>query len=94
MKDKVKEELLKLDLSTLSFQILCHLTFSEKIIKPKDIAEELGLNSASVRARLSELRNKGLVVLDSTGYKSTIKPYDVLMKLREDLGKNRRGARS
>jgi len=94
MKDKVKEELLKLDLSTLSFQILCHLTFSEKIFKPKDIAEELGLNSASVRARLSELRNKGLVVLDSNGYTSTVKPYDVLMKMREDLENNRRGVGS
>ena len=94
MKDKVKEELLMLDLSTLSFQILCHLTFSERIFKPKDIAEELGLNPASVRARLSELRNKGLVVLDSNGYTSTVKPYDVLMKIREDLGNERRGARS
>ena len=94
MKGKVVEELLKLDVSSLSFQILCHLTFRERSFKPKEIAEELEVNPSSVRARLSELRSKGLVALSSKGYTSTVRPYDILMKIREDVRKEVRGAGS
>ena len=94
MKDKVLEELLKLDASSLSFQILCHLAFKERSFKPKEVAEELECNPASVRARLSELRSKGLVALGSKGYTSTVRPYDILMKIHGDVRKEMRDAGS
>lgn len=87
MKEKVLEELSKLSMLSSSFKILCHLTFRGRPFKPKEIADELGVKPASVRARLSELCKRNLVMLGSEGYTSVVKPYDVLMKLYNDLRK-------
>jgi hypothetical protein len=34
-----------------------------------------------VRARLAEMKEKGLVTQSSSGYISAVNPYDILMKL-------------
>lgn len=85
MKDKVLEELSKLGVSSSSFKIVCHLTFRGRPLKPKEIAEELKVKPASVRARLSELCERNLVTSGSKGYTSMVKPYDILMKIYSDL---------
>jgi Mn-dependent DtxR family transcriptional regulator len=50
-------------------------------MKPSEIATRLGENSSTVRARLSELRKKGLVENTPSGYISCVSTYDILMKL-------------
>lgn len=89
MKDKILEELSKLGITSSSFKILCHLTFREKSFKPKEIAKELDVKPATVRARLSELCRRGLAASGSKGYTSRVKPYDILMKIYNDLRKIR-----
>jgi DNA-binding IclR family transcriptional regulator len=45
------------------------------------IAEGTGLKPSTVRARLAEMKEKGLVTQSSAGYISAVNPYDILMKL-------------
>jgi Mn-dependent DtxR family transcriptional regulator len=72
---------------TSAYKILCHLAFRGSVLKPQEIAEELGENGSTVRARLAELKKQGLVEAKPEGYYSVVTPYDIVMKLYRDLGK-------
>ena len=81
----VEERLDDLKLDTSAFQILCYLSFKDAPMKPGEIAREIGQNPSTVRARLTELKEKGLVVSKPQGYVSALVPYDILMKLYRDI---------
>ena len=81
----VEERLDGLKLDTSAFQILCYLSFKDAPMKPGEIAREIGQNPSTVRARLTELKEKGLVVSKPQGYVSALVPYDILMKLYRDI---------
>jgi len=89
MKDKVQSELVKLGITSSSFRILCHITFRGRPFKPKELAGELEMKPATVRARISELYSRDLLTLDSRGYSSNVKSYDILMRFYNDSGKGR-----
>ena len=76
-----------LDPKTSAYRVLCHLTFRGGVMKPAEIAKVLGENGSTVRARLSELRKLGLVDQKPDGYASKVQPYDIVMKIYADLGK-------
>lgn len=76
-----------LEPETSAYKILCHLAFRGSVLKPQEIAEELGENGSTVRARLAELKKQGLVEAKPEGYYSAVSPYDIIMKLYRDLGK-------
>ena len=77
----IDEELDGLKLDTVAFQVLSYLTFRGAPLKPSLIAEGTNLKPSTVRARLSEMKDKGLVTQSSAGYHSSVNPYDILMKL-------------
>jgi predicted transcriptional regulator len=81
----IEERLDDLRLNTSAFQILCYLSFKDAPMKPGEIASEIEQNPSTVRARLTELKNKGLVVSKPQGYVSALVPYDILMKLYRDI---------
>ena len=87
----VEERLDDLKLDTSAFRILCYLSFKDVPMKPGEIAREIEQNPSTVRARLTELKNKGLVVSKPQGYVSTLVPYDILMKLYRDIKKETGG---
>jgi len=74
-------ELDGLKLDTAAFQVLSYLTFRGAPLKPSQIAEGTNLKPSTVRARLAEMKEKGLVTQSSSGYISAVNPYDILMKL-------------
>ena len=76
-----REELDELKLDTAAFQVLSYLTFHGAPLKPAQIAEGTKLKPSTVRARLAEMKNKGLVTQSSAGYRSAVNPYGILMKL-------------
>ncbi|MBQ04583.1 hypothetical protein CL673_07780 [Candidatus Bathyarchaeota archaeon] len=76
-----REELDGLKLDTAAFQVLSYLTFQGTPLKPSQIAKGAKLKPSTVRARLSEMKDKGLVTQGSAGYLSAVNPYDILMKL-------------
>ena len=75
--------LAELDPKTSAFKILVYLTFKDRPMKPLEITKGLGMNGSTVRARLAELRKKGIVKSVSDGYVSLITSYDILMKLTQ-----------
>ncbi len=76
----------KLGLKSVSFRILCYLTFRQTPAKPKEVLEAVGAVSPStVRARLSELKRMGLVESVPEGYVSKTTPHDILMKLYREI---------
>ena len=75
------KKLCDIKIETSAFKILCFLAFKESHFKPSMIAESIGENPSTVRARLAELKNSGLVMAGPDGYKSVLNPYDILMKL-------------
>jgi DNA-binding IclR family transcriptional regulator len=77
----IDEELDGLKLDTVAFQVLSYLTFRGASLKPSQIAEGANLKPSTVRARLAEMKDKGLVTQSSAGYYSSVNPYDILMKL-------------
>ena len=77
----------ELEPETSAYKILCHLAFRGSVLKPQEIAAELGENGSTVRARLAELKKQGLVEAKPEGYYSVVSPYDIIMKLYRDLGK-------
>ena len=81
----IKEKLDSLNLNTSAFKILCYLSFKNLPLKPLQIAEDLDEKPSTVRARLAELKNAGLVESKIEGYISLIKPYDILMKFYRDI---------
>ncbi len=81
------EKLEALNLETSAFKVLCFLTFKDTAIKPSELAEKVNENPSTVRARLAELKNAGLVEVTPHGYLSTVNPYDILMKLVRDIHK-------
>jgi predicted DNA-binding transcriptional regulator len=93
MSDKAQIELSRLGITSSSFKILCHLTFRARPIKPKELAAELEMNPATVRARISELYSRDLLTLDSRGYSSNIRSYDILMKFYKSPRKGVDGSR-
>ena len=87
----VEERLDDLKLDTSAFRILCYLSFKNAPMKPGEIAREIEQNPSTVRARLTELKSKGLVVSKPQGYVSALVPYDILMKLYRDIKKETGG---
>jgi predicted transcriptional regulator len=81
------EKLDQLEPDTSAYKILCHLAFRGNVLKPQEIAKELGENGSTVRARLAELKKQGLVEVKTEGYYAVISPYDFIIKLYRDLGK-------
>lgn len=81
------EKLEALNLETSAFKVLCFLSFIDTAIKPSEIAKKVNENPSTVRARLAELKNAGLVEVTPHGYLSTVNPYDILMKLYRDIHK-------
>ena len=81
------EKLDQLEPDTSAYKILCHLAFRGSVLKPQEIAKELGENGSTVRARLAELKKQGLVEAKSEGYQSVITPYDLIIKMYRDFGK-------
>ena len=79
------EKLDQLEPETSAYKIICHLAFRGSILKPQEIAEALGENGSTVRARLAELKKQGLVEVYPEGYKAVVTPYDLIMKLYRDM---------
>jgi predicted DNA-binding transcriptional regulator len=75
--------LTQLDPKTSAFKVLVYLTFKDRPMKPLEITKGLGVNGSTVRARLAELKKKGLVESVSDGYVSKVTSYDILMKLTQ-----------
>jgi len=75
--------LTQLDPKTSAFKVLVYLTFKDRPMKPLEITKGLGVNGSTVRARLAELKKKGLVESVSEGYVSNVTSYDILMKLTQ-----------
>mgnify|MGYP000241630938 CR=1 FL=1 len=83
---EVEEALDKLGLTSISFKILCYLTFRQAPAKPKDLLEAVGpVSPSTVRARLSELRKMNLVEAGPEGYVSKVTAHDILMKLYREI---------
>lgn len=88
MDNKAKLEALhSLGVTTSAFKILCYLTFNQKEAKPSEISEGLDMKAGTVRARLSELKERELVRTLNTGYISNIQPYDIIIRIYEELRK-------
>ncbi len=81
------DKLDQLEPETSAYKILCHLAFRGSVLKPQEIAETLGENGSTVRARLAELKKQGLVDSKPEGYVAIVTPYDLIMKLYRDMGK-------
>ena len=79
------EKLDTLKLETSAFKVLCFLAFKDSIFKPSQIAAEISEKPSTVRARLTELKNLGLVIPADGGYTTTITPYDILMKFYRNI---------
>lgn len=77
----MKTKLAVIDPRTSAFKILVYLTFKDHPMKPIDISKGLGENGSTVRARLAELKKKGLVNNTNDGYVSLVTSYEILMKL-------------
>lgn len=81
----LEEKLDGLNLETSAFKVMCYLSFKDTALKPMEIAEGIGEKPSTVRARLAELKNEGLVIATANGYVSALTPYDILMKLYRDI---------
>ena len=91
MSKDIQRELDSLKLETSAFKVVCYLSFKDSGLKPSDIAEGLEMNASTVRARLAELKDTGLISSTPDGYTSNLTPYDILMKLYRDMmGETRR----
>jgi len=86
-KEPLKKTLDSLGVRTSAFEILCYLTFNQREVKPSEISEKLKMKPGTVRARLSELKEAGLVKVMSEGYISNIQPYDVIMRIYEQISR-------
>ncbi len=73
---------------TSAFKVLCYLSFRGVALKPSEISEGVGEKPSTVRARLAELKDSGLVEATPGGYVSALRPYDILMKLYRDIKKD------
>jgi Mn-dependent DtxR family transcriptional regulator len=71
----------EIDPETLAFKLLIFLTFKDEAMRPVDISNALEEKGSSVRARLAELKQEGLVESTNDGYISNVTSYDILMKL-------------
>ncbi|MCW4050059.1 MAG: DNA-binding protein [Candidatus Bathyarchaeota archaeon] len=78
----MESKLAELDPKTSAFKILVYLTFKDRPMKPNVIAKGLNENGSSVRARLAELKKKGLVDNTNEGYIAQTTTYDILMKMQ------------
>ena len=83
------EKLDQIDPSTASYKVLCHLAFRGQVQKPQEIAEQIGENGSSVRARLAELKKQGLVEALPEGYISKVTPYEIIIKIYRDFGRRK-----
>ncbi len=82
---KTEKKLDEIEPETSAYKILCHLAFRGSVLKPQEIAGELGENGSTVRARLAELKKQGLVEVRPEGYVAIVTPYDLIMKLYRDM---------
>lgn len=79
------ERLNAVNLETSAFKVLCYLSFKDAAMKPSEIAKGVGEKPSTVRARLTELKKAGLVIATADGYISALNPYDILMRLYNDI---------
>ena len=91
MRETVEKKLDKIKLNTAAFKVLSYLSFKDKAMKPSEIAEGIRQNPSTVRARIAELKNTGLIISSSKGYVSTVNPYDILMKLYREIKEENSG---
>lgn len=84
-KSSCYEVVKSLGVTTSSFKILCHLAFSQGSQKPGEISQKLDMKPGTVRARLSELKETGLVSSEGEGYVSNITPYDIIIRIYEEI---------
>ena len=83
---ELEENLDKLGLKSISFKILCYLTFRQTPAKPKDVLDAIGgVSPSTVRARLSELKKMNLVEVGPEGYVSKVTAHDILMRLYREI---------
>lgn len=80
-----------LNMETSAFKVLCYLSFKDAPLKPAEIAKGVDEKPSTVRARLAELKNAGLVESVSGGYVSALRPYDILMKMYRDIMREKSG---
>lgn len=85
----MESKLAELDPDTSAFKILVYLTFKDQPLKPIEIARGLNEKGSSVRARLSELKQQGLVESTGDGYVAVPNSYDIFMKIYRDLSGNK-----
>jgi DNA-binding IclR family transcriptional regulator len=85
------ERLKAMKLDTSAFKVLCYLSFKDAALKPSEISEGVGEKPSTVRARLAELKDAGLVDATPDGYVSVLRPYDILMKLYREIMKDKSG---
>jgi predicted DNA-binding transcriptional regulator len=78
-----------LRLETSAFKVLCYLSFKDRALKPLEISEGVGEKASTVRARLAELKEAGLISITTDGYVSNLTPYDMLLKLYRDIREER-----
>lgn len=75
--------LAEMDPKTSAFKVLVYLTFKDRPLKPLEITKGLGEKGSTVRARLAELKQHGLVDSTQDGYVSQVSTYDILMRLTQ-----------
>ncbi|MBS7637746.1 hypothetical protein KEJ49_02485 [Candidatus Bathyarchaeota archaeon] len=80
-----------LGLETSAFKVLCYLSFKDRAMKPSEIAEKVWEKASTVRARLTELKDAGLITATPEGYISNLTPYDMLMKLYREIKEELKG---
>jgi Mn-dependent DtxR family transcriptional regulator len=77
-----------MDPETSAFKIIFFLTFKDTPMQPSEISRNLGEKGSTVRARLSELKQDGLVESTPDGYISVFNIYEVIMKLYRCIKEN------
>jgi DNA-binding IclR family transcriptional regulator len=81
----VEDKLGGIDSRTSAFKILFYLAFKDNPMKPAEISRGLGEKGSTVRARLTELKQAGLVSMSPDGYLAVPTTYDMIMKLYREL---------
>jgi DNA-binding IclR family transcriptional regulator len=87
----IEDELSGIDSRTAAFKILFYLAFKDNPMKPAEISKGLGEKGSTVRARLTELKQGGLVSLSPDGYLAVPTTYDIVMKLYRELEEKIKG---
>jgi DNA-binding MarR family transcriptional regulator len=82
----LKDELDGLRLDTVAFQVLSYITFRGGHLKPSQIADGTNMKPSTVRARLAEMKDKGLVKQIRLGGEPLRHPHETLQRYKEAIG--------